>query len=84
MYCIEHSTVIVRVCSVLTDLVDQQLTDRIRELCAKAIALPDSTELNDVLKELNAALSEHTRRLRNMAVGARFTSQLQDRSPGGG
>ncbi|MCU1299073.1 MAG: hypothetical protein JWO91_3351 [Acidobacteriaceae bacterium] len=46
---------------------DQPLDDRIKELCAKAIALPDSPELNDVLKQLNCALSQHVSRLREMA-----------------
>ncbi|MCU1297620.1 MAG: hypothetical protein JWO91_1898, partial [Acidobacteriaceae bacterium] len=54
---------------------DQRLTDRIKELCARAVALPESPELNEVLAELNAALREHTRRLRNMALGAPISRQ---------
>jgi uncharacterized coiled-coil protein SlyX len=44
-----------------------RLEDRIRELCAKAVALPESEELNEVLAELKSALSEHTERIRKMA-----------------
>ncbi|HZR55881.1 MAG TPA: hypothetical protein VFA74_03335 [Terriglobales bacterium] len=45
-----------------------RLEDRIKGLCAKAVALPDSDELNQVLAELKSALSEHTERIRKMAV----------------
>jgi uncharacterized coiled-coil protein SlyX len=46
-----------------------RLEDRIKELCAKAITLPDSSpELNKVLKELQTALHEHTQRLRKMVA----------------
>jgi uncharacterized coiled-coil protein SlyX len=56
-----------------------RLEDRIKELGAKAIELPDSsTELNDTLKELKAALGEHTRRLRKLA--ATFPARPERRS----
>jgi hypothetical protein len=44
----------------------QRLEDRIKELCAKAVVTPESPELNTILKELQAALAEHARRLRKM------------------
>jgi hypothetical protein len=49
---------------------NQRLEDRILQLCAKALTAPDcSLELSDVLKELKAALREHTQRIRKMAGG---------------
>jgi hypothetical protein len=35
------------------------LEDKIRELCAKAVAAQDSDQLNPILSELRAALNEH-------------------------
>jgi hypothetical protein len=56
------------------------LENRIKELCAKAIELPDSSpELSEVIKELQAVLHEHTSGLRKMAVD-RLTSP-SDRRP---
>jgi hypothetical protein len=49
----------------------QRLEDRIKELCAKALTLPASPELNEVLKQLQEALHEHTRRLREMVASRR-------------
>ncbi|HET9307562.1 MAG TPA: hypothetical protein VFO46_16180 [Candidatus Sulfotelmatobacter sp.] len=43
------------------------LEERIRELCQKAIAA-ETEDLNAVLAELQAALSEHTKRMRKMAL----------------
>jgi hypothetical protein len=43
-----------------------------------AIATLDGPELNEVLKELNAALSEHTRGLREMTSNARFPHKRLD------
>jgi hypothetical protein len=40
--------------------------------------MPDGPELNEVLKELNAALSEHARALREMTSKAHFLPQRQD------
>src|SRR3979490_3057805 len=45
----------------------QRLEDRIKELCARAVSTPQSPELNQVLKDLQAALHEHSQRLRKMA-----------------
>jgi len=46
----------------------QRLDDRIRELCAKAIITEDAGELRQVLRELRAAIHEHTTRLRKLAA----------------
>jgi uncharacterized coiled-coil protein SlyX len=46
----------------------RRLDDRIRELCTKAVATPDSAELNKVITDLRAAMQEHTKRLRKLAV----------------
>ena len=53
----------------------QRLEDRIKELCAKALALPASPELNEVLKQLQEALHEHTRRLREMVASRRTRAE---------
>ena len=45
-----------------------QLDDRIRDLCAKAVVTNDSAELRKILKDLRAAIHEHTRRLRKLAA----------------
>jgi hypothetical protein len=47
----------------------ERLEDRIRELCHKAGATPESPELDDILQQLKAALAEHTRRMRELAAG---------------
>jgi uncharacterized coiled-coil protein SlyX len=44
--------------------VPMSLDDRIRELCAKAIAEHDPHELERILAELNLALRQHSERLR--------------------
>jgi hypothetical protein len=46
----------------------RRLEDRIKALCEKAAATPDSPELTDILQHLKAALAEHTRRMRNLAA----------------
>jgi len=66
MYCIEQNTGIVKCLPI--PAMTSRLEDRIKGLCAKAVALPDSDELNQVLAELKSALSEHTERIRKMAV----------------
>jgi hypothetical protein len=43
------------------------LEERIRQLCEKAIDA-DTKDFNAVLTELQAALSEHTERMRTMAL----------------
>jgi hypothetical protein len=45
----------------------RRLEDRIRELCAKAVAAPES-DLEPVIGELKVALHEHTERLRKLAA----------------
>ena len=45
-----------------------RLEDRIRELCTKAVATPEFPELNEILRQLKDALSEHTRRMTTMAA----------------
>jgi hypothetical protein len=47
----------------------QRLEDRIKALCHKAAATPQSPELDEVLQHLKAALAEHTRRMRKLAAG---------------
>jgi len=42
----------------------RRLEDRIRNLCAKAVASEDSPELQEVFEQLRAALHEHNERLR--------------------
>ena len=60
------------VCGTLTNnlptLMPQRLDDRIRELCAQAVTTNDSAELHNILKELRAAIHDHTKRLRKLAV----------------
>jgi hypothetical protein len=45
------------------------LEDRIRELCAKAVAAPES-ESESILSELRAMIHEHVNRARDLAVEA--------------
>ena len=47
--------------------VARRLEDRIRSLCAKAVAA-GSGELNPILSDWKAALHVHTQRLRTMAA----------------
>jgi len=47
----------------------RRLEDRIRTLCAQAIATSDPDELNGTLEQLNAALHDHVGRLRKVAGG---------------
>jgi hypothetical protein len=44
----------------------RRLEDRIRELCAKAVATPETPEWNNILQQLANALHEHTRRMRKL------------------
>ena len=43
------------------------LTERIRELCARAVNSPEA-ELEPVLADLKLALQQHTQQLRQMAA----------------
>jgi len=45
----------------------QRLEDKIRELCTKA-ATQDSDDWQGTLQELQAALQDHTRRIRQMVA----------------
>jgi hypothetical protein len=53
----------------------QRLEDRIKQLCAKALSTPESPELNDVLKQFQDALHEHTDRLRDMVASRRIRTE---------
>ena len=46
------------------ELMYSRLEDRIRILCENVLTNPDSPEMLSILKELRAALHEHTDRLR--------------------
>ena len=46
----------------------RRLEDRIRELCAKAVAAPDSADFNEVMQQLRESLREHANRLRQLAA----------------
>ena len=46
----------------------RRLEDRIRNLCAKAVASEDTPELQEVLEQLRAALREHNVRLRKLPI----------------
>ncbi len=46
----------------------RRLEDRIRELCAKAVAAPDSADFNEVMQQLRECLREHANRLRQLAA----------------
>jgi|SRR5580692_499994 hypothetical protein len=54
---------------------DRLLEDRIRELCAQAIAAQDPESLRVVLAELRAALREHHLRLKSLVAESIGTSQ---------
>jgi hypothetical protein len=45
----------------------RRLEDKIRELCAKATATSNSTELNEIFAQLKASLREHIQRFRRSA-----------------
>jgi hypothetical protein len=46
----------------------RRLEDRIRKLCADAVAAADPAELNSTLQKLSAALRDHARRVRQLAA----------------
>jgi hypothetical protein len=50
---------------------EQPLDDRIKELCAKAVATPPSPELEEILSQLQTALREHGQQMRKMAASFR-------------
>jgi hypothetical protein len=57
----------------------RRLEDRIRELCAQAVSA-EEPELEIVLAELQAALREHTERLRRLAA-AKLTTLDENAQP---
>jgi hypothetical protein len=74
MYCIEPCVYPVSFCLPLRPM-SQRLEDRIKQLCAKALSTPESPALNEVLKQLQNALHEHTNRLRNMVASRRTRTE---------
>jgi len=53
----------------------RRLEDEIRELCSQAIATRDSPELQRILKQLRAAIHEHTRRIRKVAASYPYLAE---------
>ena len=72
MYPIERCTYPVALCAHWP--MPRRLEDRIKDLCVKAIAAPDSHESNDIFKELQDALQKHNERIRKLAA-----SPIQER-----
>jgi hypothetical protein len=60
----------------------KRLDDRIKGLCAKAVGTPASPQLDEILEQLQSALSEHTQRMRKMvaAYPARPARRSDDRN----
>lgn len=52
----------------------KEANDRIMQLCAKAVAATDPSEVEKAIKELNNALSEHTRLVRQRIQAERERS----------
>lgn len=44
----------------------RRLDDRIKELCAQAVATRESAELDEILRQLQTALHEQSQRVRKM------------------
>jgi hypothetical protein len=53
----------------------RRLDDKIRELCAWAVASEDPEELQEICKQLRAALEEHTNRVRTFPLVPNAPSQ---------
>jgi hypothetical protein len=49
----------------------RRLDNRIRQLCAKAVLTDDSAEQQKIFAQLKAAMHEHIKRLRRLAVNPR-------------
>jgi hypothetical protein len=47
---------------------DPTLERRIRELCAQAVATPDTAELEAIVAELRVALREHVAQIKSMVA----------------
>jgi hypothetical protein len=54
------------------------MDDRIKKLCAKAVATDPSPELDEILQELRPALHEHSESLREMV--ARYPTRREERA----
>jgi len=57
------------------------LDDRIRELCANAVKIPESAELALAMEQLKNALHEHAEHLRNMAANRAEAPQRRQSDP---
>jgi hypothetical protein len=53
----------------------RRLDDKVRELCAWALASQDPVELHEIATQLRAALREHIKRVRLSAVNAPLTER---------
>ena len=59
----------------------RRLEDRIRELCANAVSIPESAELAVAMEELKNALHEHADHLRSMAATRAASPQRRRSDP---
>jgi len=59
---------------------ERRLEDRIKQFCAKAVDKPESPELDEIIKELRAALKEQVERARKRlaAVPDRLKKRMTD------
>jgi hypothetical protein len=81
IYCIEPGVTPLALLVFLWPM-PKRLEDRIKDLCAKAVGTPTSPQLDEVLQQLQSALSEHTQRIRKMvaAYPARPARRSDDRN----
>jgi len=56
----------------------RRLDDKVRELCAWALASQDPSELREITRQLRAALREHIKRIRISAVNAPSPERRSD------
>jgi len=56
----------------------RRLDDRVRELCAWALASIDPVELHEIATQLRAALREHIKRVRMSAVNPPVTEKRRN------
>ena len=59
----------------------RRLEDRIRELCANAVAIPESAEFTMAMEQLKDALHEHAEHLRSMASNLGESPQRRRSDP---
>jgi len=80
IYCIEPGVTPLALLVFLWPM-PKRLEDRIKDLCAKAVGTPASPQLDEILQQLQSALSEHTQRIRKMvaAYPARVARRSDDR-----